>query len=1164
VIGTRIAERYVLESVLGAGRGGRVFAAVDVRSGRRVAVKLLIRSTSDEPDLERGGLRSMQHPHLVRVLDAGVHAGQDFVVTELAAGGSLAAVDKPLSPEALLALASQMLDGLATLHAHGVLHGDIKTENVFVRSLQPPHFELGDFGLAHRTAAGDPTTRGAPAFMAPEIVRGEAPDERSDLYALGVTLYECCFGELPFSGANVREVLMRQLDETPARLARPGPTPPRLVALLRALLAKEPAARPRDARQALLLWRGEAEAVPRWVPPHLGMVVGREAELRALEASLHGDPAAASVDGPSGTGKTRLLRELALRAELRGTRTLWWTPLDVESGPPFAEPEGAAAGAADTRRLAESRARRMRARLGAGPWLLLVDDLHLAPGWFRDTLAFFVRDAVGSPVPGCLVALAGRGEARALLQEGLDAGGLARQPGLALGPWSEPDLETAVSALLGARRVHADLLHLVRQASGGVPSEVEAVCQRLAAAGLLRLDAHAALTVAAEVGPAAVVAAPSERITAGLAACTDPDRALLDCFAILRAPAPEALVRRLEQATGGDAAGLQRAGLLQARAAADRDPLLELAHEGIRSAVLRELPAASRRALHDRLAGLLESAADLAPGERAVLHRVRGSDLSAARSALAALRHDADLAAHPELRREALESVLDLWPPGFDLPAQHRLELELQGALRDLGAYDEAAARAEALLASSPDPRWAAELRNGLADTLLARGDALRALQVLEDAGAGDARAGLERATLQAQALYRLGRLEEAQAGCAALAPRLEVRDPLADRIHDVHVLVLRELGRFEAARQQLQASIAAHDAGGAQRPLAADLTHLGLVEFGQGDMAAADRCFARAQALYQRAGDRFGMARTTNCRGAVAAETGRFLEARELFRSGLDLCRRLGDTENANHLLVNLAQLSCTLGRYDEALEHARQGLELAERRSTSTHRVRTRIVHAGILAVLGLDAACRAELQAVESETDVDLYHAQALLIASDLSLRQGDVDPVAGRLQRAERILSARSAEDERVVLDLLAARLAWAHGERAAARARFETALASARRLRLPAHESETEAWLAELGQAEARPDTAASAAEGLARARHLGLRDLIWRFERVLGLEAARRGDRAQALAHYEACVTTLRELCTGLDVAAADACLQHPARLRVFAELRHLRRGPVG
>ena len=593
----RIGGRYVLESKLGAGRGGQVFAARDLRTGARVAVKLQDAASDAGPNLELAALRSIEHPHLVRVLDSGIEAGQGFVVTELVDGGALNALPRPLSPETLQALASQMLEALAFLHAQGILHGDVKTENILAASLAPPKFKLADFGLAQRSvdaAAG--TTRGSPAFMPPEIIRGEPADERSDLYALGVTLYECAFGELPFDDADVRTVLMRHLTEAPRRLQNPQDVEPRLVSLLRRVLAKDPAERPADARAALAVWRGDSGAAPHWVPPRLGILIGRDLELERLEVALAGDTPAIAIEGPSGLGKTRLMREFALRTELRGVRTLWWTPQGLQGA---SGEENMAGGDlvtdsianhtpdanANPGAFAESRSHEVLKQIGEDSWLLFVDDVDSAPPWFIDSLAYLLRNVASRDAIGRLVCVAGRERAAGIVRDALEAGGFESPAGLRLEPWPRAALEAAASALLGARRVHPNLLQLLHAATGSLPADVEAACQQLAENDLLRLDTEGALTVAAETTPQNLLATRSARTSAALQRCTPEQRRLLQVLAAMRAPVSAAFLQAFDAGMAWQVTALQRTGLaLGSRSSAGTH--YAPAHEGLRQAAL--------------------------------------------------------------------------------------------------------------------------------------------------------------------------------------------------------------------------------------------------------------------------------------------------------------------------------------------------------------------------------------------------------------------------------------------------------------------------------------------------------------------------------------------------------------------------------------------------
>jgi eukaryotic-like serine/threonine-protein kinase len=212
---------YVLTRELGAGGMGQVFEAVHRQLGRRVAIKLPSRRLTASPGALRRFLREgracarIQHPHVVEVLDTGVHDGQPYLVMDLVDGIDLGACfqqKSELAVSELVELFLPLCSALWTAHKNGVVHRDIKPANVLVTFPRPgvAHPVIVDFGISrllYSDAAGDLTdtdsTPGTVAYMAPEQLRGEgAADPWSDQYSLGVMLYECATGQRPFEGKS--------------------------------------------------------------------------------------------------------------------------------------------------------------------------------------------------------------------------------------------------------------------------------------------------------------------------------------------------------------------------------------------------------------------------------------------------------------------------------------------------------------------------------------------------------------------------------------------------------------------------------------------------------------------------------------------------------------------------------------------------------------------------------------------------------------------------------------------------------------------------------------------------------------------------------------------------------------------------------------------------
>ncbi|MGA5819585.1 protein kinase domain-containing protein [Kitasatospora sp. NPDC094028] len=280
-VGDVLDGRYELQEKLGQGGFGVVWRAEDTRMHRPVAVKLI---RHDDGDQAKAALRfareasaagNLSHPHIVTVYDLG-HGeaeGEDvtFLVMELLAGRTLTAVLREGVPAPALSLrwAREIGEALAAAHDAGVVHRDIKPDNVMIAG--DGHLKVLDFGIAQLdTGAGGLTTVGtvigSPPYMAPERWTGGRVDGRADLYALGCLLVELLTGARPFNGDSTPVLMYQHLNEPPPALdpARYG-LPEHLPALVAELLAKDPAERPADARAVTgrLADLAEGRPVPR-------------------------------------------------------------------------------------------------------------------------------------------------------------------------------------------------------------------------------------------------------------------------------------------------------------------------------------------------------------------------------------------------------------------------------------------------------------------------------------------------------------------------------------------------------------------------------------------------------------------------------------------------------------------------------------------------------------------------------------------------------------------------------------------------------------------------------------------------------------------------------------------------------------------------------------
>ncbi len=243
-----IGNQYKIVSELGSGGMGVVYQAVDVLLEREVAVKKLRGEFSSSPDVARRFLREakiqarLNHPNIAQLFTCMQQGDTFYIVMEFIAGTPLNRLI-PLSYERLLPLAIQMLDTLEYAHSMGVLHRDIKPDNLMITPAGS--LKIMDFGIAHVLGSTRHTREkiimGTLEYISPERIVGKDPDRRSDIYSLGAVLFEALTGRLPFESKSEYALLRQHMEDVPPRVRDLVPECPEFIELLidRAL-AKDP------------------------------------------------------------------------------------------------------------------------------------------------------------------------------------------------------------------------------------------------------------------------------------------------------------------------------------------------------------------------------------------------------------------------------------------------------------------------------------------------------------------------------------------------------------------------------------------------------------------------------------------------------------------------------------------------------------------------------------------------------------------------------------------------------------------------------------------------------------------------------------------------------------------------------------------------------------
>ena len=1082
-------SRYHLLRPLSQGGAGRVWLAEDRHNhGRPVALKRLHRGV-DEAVLQRefDVLRKLSHPHVARVLDFHPKRGteQPFLVEGFVDGPDLKVACEGLGQQERARLLAQVLRGLEYVHARGVVHGDIKPDNILVTGEKGDQRAcLIDFGLASHPGEGADGIAGTAAYMAPEVIREQPRSFAADLYAFGVTAYEVLCGRRPFPSHDPAALLRAHLEDTPEAPSKlEASLPPTVDRLILRLLEKQPGDRPQSAREVLdelgaalglRLEQETADTLKGYL--RSGRLVGRSSQLDRAGSLWRGLRLQSEVPrqhllwwwGPSGAGRSRLLQEIGGDALIDGADVVHARGGEGGALGPFrtwlrglGRGLDPLQGARDRWQAVERAVSGIMLAASERPVLLTLDDADDADELTHDALRVLVVQMAACYAPGSeveaprLAILVASDQAPTHLPVTL--GALFEMQ--AIPALSAEQLSDWLDRLVPAGSLPAEFVDGVYRLTEGLPAHVVTLLGALAEAGHLTM-ADGGLVVAEAALSAPLPASLRDALALREARLDPASREVLEVLRALRRGAPARLVSEIvgQRDTEETRAAL---GRLTDRGLVGVVPGPEVFYRAEGSGVA--LDDSRRRELHARIARTLMGLGgrDLALGfgMEAVARHARLA-VALGEERLAAAGYRAALAAALEAREiDAGEHEARLLTVARELARggqeERPVALRLGGLNARLGRFDEAAAVLEAVRAdegASDEDRAQAEL--ALARLALDRGDYPAALAAAEALLSN----GGSRADAQAKAgraLLMMGRYDDALVRCEdGLAGALTAASKA--ELCNTRALIHYYTDRPDQALPDFQRAGEAFEEAGDPVGRAAAVNGVGLIHHRRGEFDEALVAYERSLEIAQQSGDRKRVAVAAMNIGTVLHETGRPVAAAERYRESLQACELLGDDEGVAKAAMNLGNLLIHTNRLAEARFWLDRSLAEAQRAQNA-------LLAPYAEALLGkidhhehdLEAARRRILTAVSSLREMgNAGEAGELFIELGMVARTaGDIDGMKHFAQTAAQAAESSGAEKQMAWVRFLRGEAGRMGGDVPSATAELRAALVLADRHRL---------------------------------------------------------------------------------------------------------------
>ncbi|MFZ0548540.1 MAG: tetratricopeptide repeat protein [Candidatus Promineifilaceae bacterium] len=973
-----INNRYVLQRSLGSGGMGIVHLAYDRLTQQTVALKQVeiaptqLAFTTRATDATEQTLRlslaqefqtlaSLRHPHIISVLDYGFDTKRQpfYTMTYLPEAQTIRDAAEGVTLQKKIGLIQQLLQALAYLHRRGVLHRDLKPENVLVVHGQ---VRVLDFGLAvKRDESPTGSSGGSAAYMAPELWLGEPPQEATDLFAVGIILYELLAGKHPFAPVDA-SLIYRVLQDEP-NLDLPG-VDEALTQVIGRLLIKKPEERFNRVSNVLKALSG---AIGEQLPVETRAIresylqaaefVGRDAEMaqltQALEQAAEGQGSIWLVGGESGVGKSRLLEELRTHALVAGWQVLTGQAVS-DGGVPYQVWHNIVPQLVLSTELSELEAGvlktfvpRLSTLLGYTvedpleiegtaaynrlmltltnilerqnqPTFLLLEDLQ----WSAESLeplTYIQRIINRTPL---LIVGSYRNDEKPHLPESLPQAKV-----IALERFNQDAIHELSRSMLGDRQASQEeiVTLLERETEGNVFFLIEVVRALAEEAGQLAFIGQMELPQAVFTG------GMQEIVQRRLSQVPAVYQSLLQQAAVAGRELDLTVLAALDEKQDLSAwlGVCQEAAVLSIQANQWR-----FAHDKLREGLLSQLTAETRPRLHRQIAQAIEQVypQETTQFEALAQHwHMAGNEQKERHYAAAAGRYAAGQFAN-EKAISFFNQALALTAAG-NLSEQYDILLDREAALARIGnqeAQSQDLKRLEQIVTSLNEPDKQAEVALRQAKFAHVTGDYSAAIAASERAAqlaqtADSPQTEINSYRQWTQVLQRLGQLEEAQ---TILEKSLSISKKIHDRRQEGLTLselgaVAKEMGNYEQAIAHYENALEILRDIGAKRGEGEVLYRMGIAARVQGKSSQAQNYFLQSLAILRQIGDWQVEWQVLRILGTIAMHKGAYEEALSNYQAGLEISRQINHRPGEAIILNSMAQMALELGFIQEALEY-------------------------------------------------------------------------------------------------------------------------------------------------------------------------------------------------------------------------------------------------